>query len=94
MAHISPIQADALFGVFLQDVYLIRKKYPQTFKDRYFLFEYAEILGDGYELSFHPDDVPKRVRNEIRRAFDLRLNREKATTRVTKTSLKHASLLH
>lgn len=85
MALLKPVQADALFGVFLQDIRNIREKYPGTFKNRYYLFEYAEISADRYGLFIQPEDIPKKIRKEIEKVFDLRLNVEKAPKIMSET---------
>jgi len=67
-------RTDALFGIFLQDISVLRQKHPRTFSNKYYRFDYAVGAEDRYCLSIEPDTFPKGVKREIMQAFDMRLN--------------------
>jgi hypothetical protein len=74
MKQLSTPQSKALFGVFLQDVKEIEKKYPKYFKNKYPKFECHEIDGKGFGLSFEPYKFPRNIKKDILKAFNSRLN--------------------
>jgi len=74
MEHPKTPRTDALFGIFLQDIREIRQKHPRTFRKRYCNFDYSVGDKDRFNLVIKPDILPKGVKKEILRAFDIRLN--------------------
>ncbi|HVU94162.1 MAG TPA: hypothetical protein VHE34_03020 [Puia sp.] len=76
MGHPKTPRTDALFGTFLQDIHSIKERHPNTFRKRYYRFDYAAGEEAGFSLSIEPDNFPKVVKKEIVQAFDRRLNQD------------------
>jgi hypothetical protein len=74
MKPVRTPMTDALFGIFMQDVRIIRIRHSRSFRNKYYRFEYEEVDNDGYLLRIEPDTIPKTIRKEILEAFNHRLN--------------------
>lgn len=76
MSDTGTPRSDALFGMFLQDIKEMEKRYPRCFRNKYFHYSHKVNGADRFELVVEPDILPKAIENEIKLSFESRLNRD------------------